>query len=172
MDLIGYMKQRRRWFVGIRRLPQFLPRLWAFFWALGVISMVSTVASFVVMIPFGGRTVYYQTPRWCVYILFFFFFLAGMLIRVWGQVWTLERFLLHHFCVSVPPRHLYPGSGQGRQPFDCADTYSHHVDFAVCCGVHGSHGCVVRLNFPACKFFFYSLCVFFGVKFLILLKII
>ena len=32
MDLIGFLKQRRRWYVGIRRLPYILPKIWWFFW--------------------------------------------------------------------------------------------------------------------------------------------
>ncbi|KAJ3185471.1 hypothetical protein HDU87_000092 [Geranomyces variabilis] len=59
LDLIGFLKQRRRWYVGIRRLPAFLPKLWAFFWTLGIVCLYCTIAS----IPLGF--VYHDlTPRW------------------------------------------------------------------------------------------------------------
>ncbi|KAJ3013797.1 hypothetical protein HKX48_005517 [Thoreauomyces humboldtii] len=59
LDLVGFMKQRRRWFVGIRRLPSFLPKILAFFWALGLISLYCTVASIVL-----GFYVPTDTPLW------------------------------------------------------------------------------------------------------------
>ncbi|KAJ3287082.1 hypothetical protein HK104_008768 [Borealophlyctis nickersoniae] len=59
MDFIGFLKQRRRWYVGIRRLPNFLPKLWSAFWTLGIFALYCTIAS----IPLGF--IYkYNTPRW------------------------------------------------------------------------------------------------------------
>ncbi len=59
IDLIGFLKQRRRWYVGIKRLPQLLPKIWAFFWTLGTLSLYGTIASVIVgfFVPMG-------TPRW------------------------------------------------------------------------------------------------------------
>ena len=59
MDLIGFLKQRRRWYVGIRRLPLFLPKLWAMFWTLGIFSLYATFASLLMQI-----WVHEKTPRW------------------------------------------------------------------------------------------------------------
>jgi hypothetical protein len=59
MDFIGFMKQRRRWYVGIRRLPLFLPKLWAFFWTLGILSLYATIGSLLMQI-----WVQEGTPRW------------------------------------------------------------------------------------------------------------
>ena len=59
MDLIGFLKQRRRWYVGIRRLPLALPKIWAFFWTLGILCLYGTLIS----IPLG--IIYnFGTPRW------------------------------------------------------------------------------------------------------------
>ncbi|RKO88787.1 glycosyl transferase family group 2-domain-containing protein [Blyttiomyces helicus] len=59
IDLIGFMKQRRRWYVGIRRLPYALPKLWNLFWTLGILCLYCTIAS----VPLGF--VYHlNTPRW------------------------------------------------------------------------------------------------------------
>ncbi|KAJ3279869.1 hypothetical protein HK104_001114 [Borealophlyctis nickersoniae] len=59
MDFMGFMKQRRRWYVGIRRLPGILPKLWNFFWTLGILCLYCTIASVVLgfYVPLG-------TPRW------------------------------------------------------------------------------------------------------------
>ncbi|KAJ3024271.1 hypothetical protein HKX48_003096 [Thoreauomyces humboldtii] len=59
LDLIGFLKQRRRWYVGIRRLPAFLPKLWCFFWTLGIVCLYATIAS----IPLGF-VFHNLTPRW------------------------------------------------------------------------------------------------------------
>jgi hypothetical protein len=59
MDLIGFLKQRRRWYVGIRRLPLFLPKLWAAFWTVGIFSLYATFASLLMQI-----WVHDKTPRW------------------------------------------------------------------------------------------------------------
>jgi hypothetical protein len=59
MDLMGFLKQRRRWFCGIRRLPQLLPKIWSLFWALGILSLYCTIASIPLGIKFN-----YVTPRW------------------------------------------------------------------------------------------------------------
>ncbi|KAJ3230858.1 hypothetical protein HDU81_004176 [Chytriomyces hyalinus] len=82
LDIMGFMKQRRRWFVGIRRLPNFLPKLWAFFWALGIFSLYCTIAS----IPLGF--VYkYTTPRWfgflkdLSFVTFVYLYVLGIFIQ-------------------------------------------------------------------------------------------
>ncbi|ORY35995.1 hypothetical protein BCR33DRAFT_702019 [Rhizoclosmatium globosum] len=82
MDVIGFMKQRRRWFVGIRRLPNFLPKLWAFFWGLGIFSLYCTIAS----VPLGF--VYPNvTPRWfgflkdVSFVTFVYLYLVGVFIQ-------------------------------------------------------------------------------------------
>ncbi|KAJ3053400.1 hypothetical protein HK097_004376 [Rhizophlyctis rosea] len=59
LDMIGFMKQRRRWYVGIRRLPYALPKIWNTFWTLGILCLFCTLVS----IPLGFK---YSngTPRW------------------------------------------------------------------------------------------------------------
>lgn len=59
MDFMGFMKQRRRWYVGIRRLPLLLPKVWAAFWTLGILSLAATFASLLLQI-----WVHQDTPRW------------------------------------------------------------------------------------------------------------
>lgn len=59
LDFIGFLKQRRRWFVGIRRLPYFMPKLWNFFWALGIVCLTCTIVS----VPLG-IIIKTTTPRW------------------------------------------------------------------------------------------------------------
>ena len=73
LDLIGFLKQRRRWFCGIRRLPQLLPKLWAFFWALGILSLYCTIAS----IPLG-ITLNYVTPRWFGMVRDIYYFFSSL----------------------------------------------------------------------------------------------
>ena len=59
MDFMGFMKQRRRWYVGISRLPLLLPKIWAFFWTLGIFSLMATFASLLLQIWVSK-----DTPRW------------------------------------------------------------------------------------------------------------
>ncbi|KAJ3067322.1 hypothetical protein HDU98_009497 [Podochytrium sp. JEL0797] len=82
MDLMGFMKQRRRWFVGIRRLPNFLPKLWAFFWGLGIFSLYCTIAS----VPLGFAFKY-TTPRWfgfmkdLSFVTFVYLYILGVFVQ-------------------------------------------------------------------------------------------
>ncbi|TPX73869.1 hypothetical protein CcCBS67573_g04863 [Chytriomyces confervae] len=82
LDLIGFMKQRRRWYVGIRRLPNFLPKLWAFFWSLGIVSLFSTIASIALGFKFN-----YGTPRWMALLIdfnfmnFVYLYLLGVFLQ-------------------------------------------------------------------------------------------
>ncbi|TPX61528.1 hypothetical protein PhCBS80983_g01019 [Powellomyces hirtus] len=82
LDLIGFLKQRRRWFVGIRRLPSVLPKLLAFFWALGLVSLYCTVASIVL-----GFYVPTDTPLWFgilkdfSFIVFMYLYGLGMFLQ-------------------------------------------------------------------------------------------
>lgn len=59
MDLIGFLKQRRRWFVGIRRIPQILPKVWSLIWSLGILCLYGTIISVVL-----GFVIPTNTPRW------------------------------------------------------------------------------------------------------------
>ncbi|KAJ3143224.1 hypothetical protein HK100_000023 [Physocladia obscura] len=68
LDLIGFMKQRRRWYVGIRRLPSVLPKVWSFFWSLGIISLFASIASIAL-----GFELHYGTPRWMAMLIDFNF---------------------------------------------------------------------------------------------------
>lgn len=56
---MDFLKQRRRWFVGIARLNSVLPKIWAFFWALGLLSLASTIVSLIL-----GDFYRFGTPRW------------------------------------------------------------------------------------------------------------
>ncbi|TPX30990.1 hypothetical protein SmJEL517_g05577 [Synchytrium microbalum] len=82
LDLIGFLKQRRRWYVGIRRLPLVLPKIWAFFWTLGILCLYGTLAS----IPLG--IIYnFGTPRWFgflkdfTFVTFVYLYLLGIFIQ-------------------------------------------------------------------------------------------
>ncbi|KAJ3206621.1 hypothetical protein HDU67_008045 [Dinochytrium kinnereticum] len=82
MDFIGFLKQRRRWYVGIRRLPEFLPKLWAFFWTLGILSLYCTIASVVM-----GFIIKESTPRWFglakdfSFVTFVYLYMVGIFIQ-------------------------------------------------------------------------------------------
>ncbi|KAI9006188.1 glycosyl transferase family group 2-domain-containing protein [Gaertneriomyces semiglobifer] len=82
LDFIGFLKQRRRWFVGIRRLPSVFPKLLAFFWALGLLSLYCTVASIIL-----GVYVPFDTPRWFgvvkdfSFITFIYLYALGMFVQ-------------------------------------------------------------------------------------------
>ncbi|KAJ3101477.1 hypothetical protein HDU96_009971 [Phlyctochytrium bullatum] len=84
MDFIGFLKQRRRWYVGIRRLPEFLPKLWAFFWSLGILSLYCTIASIVLgFVP----SLRYPTPRWFglakdfSFVTFVYLYVLGIFVQ-------------------------------------------------------------------------------------------
>ncbi|KAJ3208505.1 hypothetical protein HDU67_006697 [Dinochytrium kinnereticum] len=82
MDFIGFLKQRRRWYVGIRRLPEFLPKLWAFFWSLGILSLYCTIASIVLGFIFKE-----PTPRWFglakdfSFVTFVYLYMYGIFVQ-------------------------------------------------------------------------------------------
>ncbi|TPX40949.1 hypothetical protein SeMB42_g05812 [Synchytrium endobioticum] len=82
MDLMGFLKQRRRWYVGIRRLPLALPKIWAFFWTLGILCLYGTIVS----IPLG--IIYnFGTPRWFglmkdfTFVTFVYLYILGIFIQ-------------------------------------------------------------------------------------------
>jgi hypothetical protein len=94
LDFIGFLKQRRRWYVGISRLPSVFPRLWALFWTMGLLCFVGTIIS----IPLG---IIFQigTPRWfgilkdfsfCVFV---YLYLLGIFIqdvdKKINPIWTI-----------------------------------------------------------------------------------
>ncbi|KAJ3135984.1 hypothetical protein HK101_004053 [Irineochytrium annulatum] len=62
LDFEGFMKQRRRWYVGIRRLPELLPKIWATFWTLGIFSLYCTILSLILGFLPQFRSL--VTPRW------------------------------------------------------------------------------------------------------------
>ena len=82
MDLMGFLKQRRRWFIGIFRLPHFLPKLWAFFWMIGTLALYGTIISIPlgIVFPLG-------TPRWFgfmkdfSFLTFVYLYFLGILIQ-------------------------------------------------------------------------------------------
>jgi cellulose synthase/poly-beta-1,6-N-acetylglucosamine synthase-like glycosyltransferase len=82
MDLIGFLKQRRRWYVGIRRLPQVLPKIWWFFWTMGTLSLYFTVASIIL-----GFFIKEKTPRWFgllkdfSFVNFVYLYILGIFIQ-------------------------------------------------------------------------------------------
>ena len=82
MDLIGFLKQRRRWFVGIRRIPRILPKIWWFFWTLGTLSLYFTIISVIL-----GFVIRLQTPRWFgllkdfSFCNFIYLYLVGIFIQ-------------------------------------------------------------------------------------------
>jgi cellulose synthase/poly-beta-1,6-N-acetylglucosamine synthase-like glycosyltransferase len=85
---MDFMKQRRRWFAGIARLPQFLPKLLALFWTLGTIALYFTIASVVLglVIPMG-------TPRWFgalkdfSFVVFVYLYLLGTFFSCETNTW-------------------------------------------------------------------------------------
>ena len=82
LDLIGFLKQRRRWYVGIRRLPALLPKIWWAFWTLGTLSLYFTVASVIL-----GFIVKLDTPRWFgllkdfSFVNFVYLYILGIFIQ-------------------------------------------------------------------------------------------
>lgn len=82
LDMIGFMKQRRRWFVGIRRLPLILPKIWSFFWALGIFCIIGTIISIILSL-----VIKLDTPRWFglikdfSFITFVYLYVIGIFIE-------------------------------------------------------------------------------------------
>ncbi|KAI8894758.1 glycosyl transferase family group 2-domain-containing protein [Globomyces pollinis-pini] len=82
MDMIGFLKQRRRWYVGISRLPHFLPKLWAFFWSVGTLSLYGTMISIVLQLIYP-----HDTPRWFAimkdfsFVNFVYLYILGIVIQ-------------------------------------------------------------------------------------------
>ncbi|KAJ3272850.1 hypothetical protein HDV01_005173 [Terramyces sp. JEL0728] len=82
MDMMSFMKQRRRWYVGIMRLPQFLPKMWAFFWTIGTLSLYGTIISMPLGVIFPSAT-----PRWFgllkdfSFVNFVYLYILGILIQ-------------------------------------------------------------------------------------------
>lgn len=82
MDLIGFLKQRRRWYVGIVRLPHFLPKIWSFFWTVGSLALYGTILS----VPLG-IIMPLPTPRWFglikdfSFVNFVYLYLLGIFIQ-------------------------------------------------------------------------------------------
>ncbi|KAJ3075144.1 hypothetical protein HDU98_009098 [Podochytrium sp. JEL0797] len=96
LDLIGFMKQRRRWYVGIRRLPNFLPKLWAFFWSLGILSLIATILSVIL-----GFVLHLGTPRWMALLIdfnfmnFVYLYVLGVFLQDLDKGWNPLLILLH-----------------------------------------------------------------------------
>ncbi|KAI8929201.1 glycosyl transferase family group 2-domain-containing protein [Entophlyctis helioformis] len=86
MDLIGFMKQRRRWYVGIRRLPNLLPKIWAFFWTIGTLSLYGTIASVILgfILPLG-------TPRWFGFLKDFSFVTFTYLYQIGIIIQNMDK---------------------------------------------------------------------------------
>ncbi|KAI8803936.1 glycosyl transferase family group 2-domain-containing protein [Cladochytrium replicatum] len=82
LAFMDFLKQRRRWFVGIWRLHHFLPKLWAFFWTLGIFSLYGTIAS----VPLGFL-VKLDTPRWfglckdLTFCTFVYLYILGIFVQ-------------------------------------------------------------------------------------------
>lgn len=86
VDFIGFLKQRRRWFVGIRRLPYILPKIWAFFWGIGTLSLFCTLAALVL-----GFIVKQGTPRWFGFVKDFSFVTFTYLYQIGILVQNVDR---------------------------------------------------------------------------------
>jgi cellulose synthase/poly-beta-1,6-N-acetylglucosamine synthase-like glycosyltransferase len=96
MDLIGFLKQRRRWYVGIRRLHHFLPKLWWSFWTLGSLSLYALIVG----IPLG--IIYSDpTPRWLGFLMnfsfsvFVYLYILGIFIQDIDKKKNIILVLIH-----------------------------------------------------------------------------
>ncbi|KAJ3248649.1 hypothetical protein HDU78_010880 [Chytriomyces hyalinus] len=82
LDLVGFMKQRRRWYVGVRRLPMLLPKIWTFFWSLGLLSLASFLTSLILGFKFKMGT-----PRWMGaltdfnFVSFLYLYIVGIFLQ-------------------------------------------------------------------------------------------
>jgi hypothetical protein len=80
--ILDFMKQRRRWYVGISRLPSVLPKVWAFFWTIGSLALYGTVISVITSIYFKT-----PTPRWFglvkdfTFVVFVYLYILGIFIQ-------------------------------------------------------------------------------------------
>ncbi|KXS20062.1 glycosyltransferase family 2 protein [Gonapodya prolifera JEL478] len=94
--LADFLKQRRRWYVGIRRLPGFLPKLWNFFWTMGTLALYGTVASVIlgVYVPLG-------TPRWLgavkdfSFVVFVYLYVVGIFLQDVDAGYWPPKVILH-----------------------------------------------------------------------------
>ena len=82
LDFIGFIKQRRRWYLGIARLPNILPKVWAFFWTIGTLALYLTIISVVL-----GIVIPMPTPRWfgflkdISFVTFVYLYIIGIFIQ-------------------------------------------------------------------------------------------
>lgn len=96
LDLIGFLKQRRRWYVGIRRLPLLLPKIWWFFWTVGTLSLYGTIVS----VPLGF-VIRNGTPQWFgllkdfSFCTFVYLYLIGILVQDIDKKVPWWQLLLH-----------------------------------------------------------------------------
>jgi hypothetical protein len=80
---MDFLKQRRRWFIGIFRLRSFLPKLWASFWSLGLVSLAGTIVSIPLSVIFQTTL----TPRWfgfckdLTFCTFVYLYILGVFVQ-------------------------------------------------------------------------------------------
>jgi len=77
-NLRDFVKQRRRWFIGILTLPYWSARLWATLWMLGVLTIAATYFHLVFSLFYS-----YATPMW-ISILSAFSFVVSVFAYGYG----------------------------------------------------------------------------------------
>ena len=96
LDLMGFLKQRRRWFTGIRNLPFALPKVWAGLWAAGIPCLLATIVSYVFM-GMGWD----ETPRWLgivkdvTFAILCYCHILGILVQDFDSAMGIGTMLLH-----------------------------------------------------------------------------
>lgn len=99
LRILDFLKQRRRWYVGVRRLPQYLPRLWTFFWTLGFVSLYGTIATLLISIWVNGDNT--LTPRWFgflsnfSFVTFLYLYIIGIFIQDLDKGTNIFLTILH-----------------------------------------------------------------------------
>ena len=80
--IMDFLKQRRRWFAGIVRLPNLLPKIWGTLWIIGSLALYGTIISITASIILRD-----DTPRWFgilkdfTFCTFIYLYILGIFIQ-------------------------------------------------------------------------------------------
>lgn len=81
-NVVDFMRQRRRWFAGIIRLPNILPKIWGLLWIMGSLALYGTVISIAYSIYLRDAT-----PRWFgilkdfTFCTFVYLYILGIVVQ-------------------------------------------------------------------------------------------
>ncbi|CAF0754540.1 unnamed protein product [Brachionus calyciflorus] len=95
-SIIDFLKQRRRWFVGIRSIKHPIPRYLIFQWICGVVCFIVTIANFAIE---HFRKM--QSPYWVglignfSFVVFGYLYLLGVVVQDYDYGYSFKKILFH-----------------------------------------------------------------------------